>query len=45
MVQADYAAAARECAALRGYASELTTTGCLAYVEATTGKTRAPTNG
>jgi len=41
MVQADYAAAARECAALRGYASELTTTGCLAYVEATTGKTRA----
>ena len=41
MVQADYAAAARECAALQGYASELTTTGCLAYVEATTGKTRA----
>ena len=41
MVQADYAAAARECAALRGYASELTTTGCLAYVDATTGKTRA----
>ena len=41
MVQADYAAAARECAALEGYASELTTIGCLAYVEATTGKTRA----
>lgn len=41
MVQADYAAAARECAQLRGYASELTATGCLAYVEATTGKTRA----
>ena len=41
MVQADYAAAARECAALEGYASELTTTGCLAYVAATTGKTRA----
>jgi Tfp pilus assembly protein PilF len=41
MVQADYAAAARECTALRGYASELTATGCLAYVEATTGKTRA----
>jgi tetratricopeptide (TPR) repeat protein len=40
MVQADYAAAARECAALEGYASDLTTTGCLAYVEATTGKTR-----
>jgi Tfp pilus assembly protein PilF len=41
MVQADYAAAARECAALQGYASELNATGCLAYVEATTGKTRA----
>jgi Tfp pilus assembly protein PilF len=41
MVQADYAAAARECTALQGYASDLTTTGCLAYVEATTGKTRA----
>lgn len=41
MVQADYAAAARECAALEGYASALTTTGCLAYVEATTGHTRA----
>ena len=41
MVQADYPAAARECEALRGYASELTTTGCLAYVDATTGKTRA----
>jgi Tfp pilus assembly protein PilF len=41
MVQADYAAATRECAALRGYASDLTTAGCLAYVEATTGNTRA----
>jgi Tfp pilus assembly protein PilF len=41
MVQADYAAAARECEGLRGYASELTTIGCLAYVGATTGKTRA----
>jgi hypothetical protein len=41
MVQADYPAAARECEALRGYASELTTTGCLAFVAATTGHTRA----
>jgi len=41
MVQADYAGAARECEALRGYASELTVSGCLAYVDATTGKTRA----
>lgn len=41
MVQADYAAAARECEALGDYASELTTTGCLAYIEATTGRTRA----
>src|SRR5262245_58948318 len=40
LVQADYAAAARECAALTGIASELMSTGCLAYVDATTGKTR-----
>ena len=40
MVQADYPAAARECAALAEIASELTSTGCLAYVDATTGKTR-----
>lgn len=40
MVQADYAAAARECAALSEIASELMGTGCSAYVEATTGKTR-----
>jgi Tfp pilus assembly protein PilF len=40
MVQADYAAAARECAALSEHASELMAAGCLAYVEATTGKTR-----
>ena len=41
MVQADYGAAARECAALRQHASELTATGCAAYLEATTGNTRA----
>lgn len=40
MVRAEYAAAARECAALSGNASELRATGCIAYVEATTGKTR-----
>ncbi len=40
MVQADYAAAARECAALEAIASELLATGCGAYVEATTGKAR-----
>jgi Tfp pilus assembly protein PilF len=40
MVQADYAAAMRECAALGEHASELMAAGCLAYVEATTGKTR-----
>ena len=40
MVQADYRAAAQECAALTEIASELMSTGCFAYVEATTGKTR-----
>jgi len=40
MVQADYAAAASECTALGELASELMSTGCLAYVDATTGKTR-----
>ena len=40
MVQADYAAAARECAALGEHASELLATGCSAYVDATTGKAR-----
>lgn len=40
MVRADYAAAARECAALSGNASELRAEGCAAYVEATTGRTR-----
>jgi Tfp pilus assembly protein PilF len=40
MVQADYRAAARECAALTEIASELMSTGCLAYLEATTGRTR-----
>src|SRR5262245_53376406 len=40
MVQADYPAAARECAALTEIASELMSTGCSAYVAATTGHTR-----
>ncbi len=40
MVRAEYAAAARECAALAPLTSELRATGCSAYVEATTGKTR-----
>lgn len=40
MVQADYRAAARECAALTEIASELTSAGCLAYVDATTGHAR-----
>ena len=40
MVQADYPAAAQECAALAELASELMSTGCAAYVDATTGKTR-----
>ena len=41
MVRADYPAAARECAALVPLADELQATGCSAYVEATTGRTRA----
>jgi hypothetical protein len=41
MVRADYAAAARECAALAEYASELFAAGCKAYMDATTGHTRA----
>lgn len=41
MVGADYGAAARECAALELIASELLATGCSAYVDAATGKTRA----
>lgn len=40
MVRADYAAAARDCAALAEEASELRAVGCAAYVDATTGKTR-----
>jgi tetratricopeptide (TPR) repeat protein len=40
MVRAEYPAASRECAALAQRASELRATGCSAYVEATTGKTR-----
>lgn len=41
MVQARYAEARAECAALAPHASELFATGCLAYVEATTGKARS----
>ena len=41
MVQADYAGAAAECAALAKIASELRSLGCSTYVEATTGKTRS----
>lgn len=40
MVRADYPAATRECAALVPLAEELQATGCRAYVEATTGRTR-----
>jgi Tfp pilus assembly protein PilF len=40
MVQADYPAAATECAQLREHASELLAGGCIAYVDATTGKAR-----
>lgn len=40
MVQADYAKARTECAALAPHSSELFATGCFAYVEATTGNTR-----
>ena len=41
MVRADYPAAARECATLAPLTDELQAAGCSAYVEATTGKTRA----
>jgi Tfp pilus assembly protein PilF len=40
MVGANYAGARRECEALAAIASELLATGCAAYLEATTGKTR-----
>jgi Tfp pilus assembly protein PilF len=41
MVRADYPAADRECAALAQIATELRAAGCTAYLDATTGKTRA----
>lgn len=41
MVQARYADARAECAALAPHSSELFSTGCFAYVDATTGKARA----
>jgi hypothetical protein len=41
MVRADYAAAARECAALAPLTDELEATGCGTFVEAATGKTRS----
>ena len=40
MVQARYVEARAECTALAPHASELFATGCLAYIDATTGKTR-----
>jgi len=40
MVQADYAGARSECAALAPESTELFAAGCFAYVDATTGKTR-----
>lgn len=40
MVRAEYPAALRECEALARHASELRASGCSAYVQATTGKTR-----
>jgi hypothetical protein len=40
MVRADYPAARLECEALRARSSELHAAGCLAYVDATTGKAR-----
>ena len=40
MVQADYPKAKAECVALAPYASGLFATGCMAYVDATTGNTR-----
>src|SRR5258706_573156 len=41
MVRADYAAAARECAALPGDARDLYAVGCRAYAAAATGKMAA----
>jgi hypothetical protein len=41
MVRADYPAAGRECGALAQIATELRAAGCTAYLDATTGKTRA----
>jgi hypothetical protein len=41
MVRAEYAAARAECSRLAEHASELTATGCDAYVDATTGAARA----
>lgn len=41
MVRADYPAAGRECAALAQIATELRAAGCTAYLDATTGMTRA----
>jgi Tfp pilus assembly protein PilF len=41
MVRADYPAAGRECAALAQIATELRAAGCAAYLDATTGRTRA----
>src|SRR5574341_111394 len=40
MVRADYAAVARECAALAALADDLQARGCSAYLEATTGNAR-----
>lgn len=40
MVQADYAAARRECALLAPHATELQAVACVAYVDATTGNAR-----
>ena len=41
MVQANYADARTECTALAAQSSELFLTGCLAYIDATTGNTRS----
>jgi Tfp pilus assembly protein PilF len=41
MVRAEYARAADECAALAALGDALTAAGCAAYVQATTGRTRA----
>lgn len=40
MVQAEYADARSECGALAPHSTDLFSTGCFAYVDATTGKTR-----